>query len=98
MDRISPPPPVPFFGSVDSPVSWGVFQEVLQKIELQLERRGCWYVSGSRRQGDSIFLSEQFVDRNEMIEGDPVSRRVLHPAGDEDRPRRHQRMEIDKIL
>ena len=62
-----------------------VFQEVFEKRKFQIERLGSRDVRLARGQESAILVTEQGVDGHQVIEGQPVPRRVLHTAGNKHR-------------
>ena len=75
-----------------------MFQEILEECKFQLERLGRGDMGLARGQERAILPAEQGVDGHEVIECLPVFRRVLHTPGNQDGPRRHQRVQIDEVL
>ena len=69
-----------------------------------VEKQQCFFVSFRRwamgysaGQGDSVFVTEQIVDRHGVIERLPAIRAVFPSSGDEEGARRHQGMQLGQV-
>src|SRR5207237_8755154 len=66
--------------------------------KLEREGAGGGNLRLARGQKGTVLVAKQVVDGHEVVEGLPVLGRILHTAGNEHRPRRHQGVQIDEIL
>ena len=55
-------------------------------------------VAFAERESDAVFVAEQLVDSDRVVERFPAFDLVLRSAGNQERPRRHQRVQLVQVV